>query len=116
MENKDIYGKTYPCHTREQVEKAVEVLTEAVKDLHVGTDYISLIVETEDGECNYGMEMCNVLDYEYLAVGMWGNGTAKIFDASSEAEDAIWWMLEDMEVAVGEEFSFTLTYEETKPL
>lgn len=112
MENKEIYNKVCSCISNKDVETAKNALYQAVRDLHAdGTDRIKIHVESEDGETTYGMEMCHVLDNDFLAVGMLGNGQGKIFDVSSETEDALDWLMEDIEVAVGEDFTISLEYE-----
>lgn len=103
MENKKINGK--------DVETAKKALHQAVRDLTgCGQDRIAIHVESEDGETTYGMEMCHVLGDDYLAVGMLENGQGKIFE-SSVTEDALDWLMEDIEIAVGEDFTITLEHE-----
>lgn len=112
MKKKEIYGVKFPFKTPSHAERLSEVMNQAIQDLHdEGNDRIKVIVESEDGVCEYGMEICHVLDNDYLAVGMMGNGQGKIFDVSSESEDAVDWILEDIEIAVGDEPSVTLEYE-----
>lgn len=116
MENKEIYNKEFTCINYEITETAKNALHQAIKDLHAdGTDRIKIHVESEDGETTYGMEMCHVLDNDFLAVGMLGNGQGKIFDVSSETEDALDWLMEDIECAVGEVFTISLEYVSNVP-
>ena len=101
------YNIHYPVNTEKSVERVRNRLNMAISLLHKG-ERSNIDVLTEDGETTYGMEIVNVLDSDMLVVGMLGNGQCKAFDVSSEAEDAIDWLLEDMATAVGEEFTICI--------
>ena len=70
----------------------------AIGNMHPNTnERVTLRVENENGETTYGMEFVKALGTTLLIVGMVGNGQVKAFDVDSESEDAIQWLLDDIQ-------------------
>lgn len=66
--------------------------------MHPSTnERVTLRVENEGDETTYGMEFVEALGTTLLVVGMVGNGQVKAFDVDSESEDAIQWLVDDIQ-------------------
>ena len=73
---------------------------------------VILNVETEDGECAFGIEKVNFLDSNHLAVGMLGGVHSHVWEVSPyEDDDIADYLISDIVLALGEEFTCTFSYE-----
>lgn len=90
-------------------EAILQSLSDVSADLF---DRVILNIETEDGECAYGIEKVNFLDSEHLAVGMLGGIHSHVWETSpSEDEDIADYLISDIVMALGEKFTCQFSYE-----
>lgn len=86
-------------------------LEQAVSDVSAEIfDRVILNIETEDGETAFGIELAEILNDERLVVGMLGGPISRLWCPSSEAEDAIEYLMQDIALAVGEKFTCQFSY------
>lgn len=96
--SENIYNIPYALATEGERNLLEHALNVAIANMHPSTnERVTLRVETEGGETTYGMEFVEALETTLLVVGMVGNGQVKVFDVDSESEDAVNWLMDDIQ-------------------
>ena len=103
-----IFESPYKVDVQDEKSAAafMDAVSKAASDVAEGhIKAVYLHVETDENFTTFGIESVRILNEDYIAVGMLGIITEKVYEPSSELEDAETYLIEDIVCAVGETFT-----------
>ena len=98
------YGEFNPCNTEEDAKVLFDLIEQSLRE----NDEVTLRVSSKDGLTTYGIAARDFFDCPVYVAGLAYSVHLKAFDCETEEDDMIWWLLSDIESAVGEEFSVAI--------
>lgn len=98
------YGEFHPCKTKADADVLFNVISQALRE----NEQLTLRVAGKDGMTTFGITTADFFDCPYYMAGLAYSVCVKAFDCETEEDDMIIWLLNDIESAVGEDFSIAL--------